>query len=56
MRAVVLEEKGGPEVLQIREVPDPSRRAPRRCWSTSSPPRSTGPTCSSGWACIPARR
>ena len=24
MRAVVLEEKGGPEVLQIRDVPDPS--------------------------------
>ena len=23
MRAVVLEEKGGPEVLQIKEVPDP---------------------------------
>ena len=34
MRAIVITEKGGPEVLVVQEVPDPAPD-PRRSWSTS---------------------
>ena len=43
MRAVVLQEKGGPEVLRMLEVPTPNP-AQRRCSSTWCLPPSTEPT------------
>ena len=49
MRAVIASGTGGPEVLSVGEVPDPSR-VPARSWSTSRRPPSTAPTCCSGRA------
>ena len=45
-----------PRSCTVRDVPDPVRRGPRRWWSRSWPPPSTGPTCCSGGASTRARR
>ena len=46
MRAIVFERNGGPEVLELQEVPDPSP-GEGRCSSTSTPQGSTSATCTS---------
>ena len=37
MKAIVVHEYGGPEVLKFEEYPDPVQ-APARCWCGSPPP------------------
>ena len=56
MRAVTISRARRPRGARLGRGPRPGARARARCSSTSSPPRSTGPTCCSGRGTTRRRR